>query len=79
MLAAVAGCQRPGAGENEGRTLHHDHVVRLLRPVPAWAADTGHRSQLAVTAGAPTTPRRVAFVVVDAATQRPVQAAVLAC
>jgi hypothetical protein len=67
------------AGENSGETLRHDHVVRLLRPVATWAAAEGTRSQLAVTAGETRTPRRVAFVVVDAKTHRPLQAAVLPC
>lgn len=67
------------AGENSGETLRHDHVVRLLRPVPAWPAAQGTRTQLAVTAGDTKTPRRVAFVVVDNATQQPVQAVALGC
>jgi hypothetical protein len=67
------------AGENAGETLRHDHVVRLYRPVPAWAAANGHRAELTVSRGVPGTPRRVVFIVTDPATQRPVQAAVLAC
>ncbi len=67
------------AGENAGETLRHDHVVRLYRPVPAWASASGSSAELTVSRGASTTPRRVVFVVTDAATQRPVQAAVLAC
>ncbi|MBC7940227.1 MAG: DUF1223 domain-containing protein [Chitinophagaceae bacterium] len=70
---------RVKAGENAGETLRHDHVVRLLKPVPQWAAASGLRSQFSVVKGAPETPRRVAFVVVDAKTQRPVQALALAC
>ncbi len=67
------------AGENAGETLRHDHVVRLYQPVPGWAAAAGGRHQITVGAGAPQHPRRVVFVVTDAATQRPVQVAVLAC
>jgi hypothetical protein len=70
---------RVRAGENSGETLRHDHVVRLLRPVAAWPADRGQRSQLSVTPGDAATPRRVAFVVVDAKTQRPLQALALGC
>ena len=67
------------AGENAGETLHHDSVVRLYRPVPGWRASEGTRSRLEVSRGDAAYPRRVAFVVADAATQRPLQAAVLAC
>ena len=67
------------AGENSGETLRHDHVVRLYKPVPQWAAAQGSSSQLSVSRGAPEFPRRVVFVVTDSATQRPVQALALAC
>ncbi len=67
------------AGENAGETLVHDHVVRLLQPVPGWAPAAGLRSQLNVTRGDAMTPRRVAFVVIDAQSQRPVQALALDC
>jgi len=67
------------AGENSGETLRHDHVVRLYKPVPAWAAAQGGSTELSVSRGAPEHPRRVVFVVTDAATQRPLQALALAC
>ena len=67
------------AGENAGETLHHDHVVRLYKPVPAWAAAQGGSMQLSVSRGLPEHPRRVVFVVTDGATQRPLQAVALAC
>jgi len=70
---------RVRAGENAGSTLHHDHVVRLYRPVAAWPAGQPFSSRLAVSRGVDAHPRRVAFVVVDASHQRPLQAAVLAC
>ena len=70
---------RVRAGENAGATLRHHHVVRLYQPVADWQASQGHSARLAVSRGVPAHPRRVAFVVVDAATQRPLQAAVLAC
>jgi hypothetical protein len=66
---------RVTAGENDGATLGNDHVVRLYRPLPAWTG-AAQRFELALPAPAGR-PQRVAFVVEDAATRRPVQA--LAC
>lgn len=74
-----AHASRVTAGENAGATLQHDHVVRLYRPVADWAAGTTARTQLEVSRGVPAHPRRVAFVVSDAASGRPLQAAVLGC
>ena len=71
------------AGENEGATLTHDHVVRDYRPVPAWQPPMSGASktlQIDVPGGAdPAHPRTVNFVVVDAVTGRPVQAVRLSC
>ena len=67
------------AGENSGETLKHDHVVRLLKPVPAWAAADGAKAQITVSPGAPAFPRRVVLVVTDAQTQQPLQAVALGC
>lgn len=67
------------AGENSGETLHHDHVVRLYKPVAAWAAAEGTRAQLTVSRGDAAFPRRVVFVVTDAATHKPLQAVALGC
>ena len=67
------------AGENAGETLRHDHVVRLYKPVPVWAAAQGASMQLSVSRGVPEHPRRVVFVVIDGATLRPLQAVALAC
>ncbi len=67
------------AGENAGETLKHDGVVRLYKPAPAWAAADGTRATLAVSAGVPDNPRRVVFVVTDAATHKPLQAVALGC
>jgi hypothetical protein len=67
------------AGENAGETLRHDHVVRLYKPVATWSANLGTRVQLAVSQGVPQVPRRVVFVVTDAATARPLQAVALGC
>jgi hypothetical protein len=70
---------RVAAGENAGETLRHDHVVRLYKPLPAFAAAQGQRAELTVTRGVPEHPRRVIFVLTDAATQRPLQAVSLGC
>lgn len=69
------------AGENAGATLRHDHVVRHLQPVADWAAGRDQRWtwQPPATAEAGGVRRRVAFVVVDPSTQRPLQALALAC
>jgi len=67
------------AGENAGATLAHDHVVRLYQPVAGWAAAQGSGSRLSVSAGVPEHPRRVVFVVTDAATHKPLQALALGC
>ena len=67
------------AGENSGETLRHDAVVRLYKPVAAWAAGSPQTLQLQVSRGEPAFPRRVVFVVTDAQTQRPLQAVALSC
>lgn len=67
------------AGENAGSTLRHDHVVRLYKPVPPWVATQGGKVQLSVSRGDPAFPRRVLFVVTDAATAKPLQALALGC
>jgi hypothetical protein len=71
---------RVRAGENAGSTLRHHHVVRLV-PARGRLAPPARRTARAwrLSRGVPAHPRRVAFVLVDAATQRPLQAAVLAC
>jgi hypothetical protein len=65
------------AGENSGATLRHDHVVRLYQPVAAWPAGQALSAQLKVSRGEPQFPRRVVFVVTDAATAKPLQAVAL--
>ncbi len=70
---------RVSAGENAGETLKHDHVVRLYKPVAAWNPAQEQQAELTVTRGVPEHPRRVVFVITDAATQRPLQAVSLAC
>ncbi len=70
---------RVTAGENSGETLRHDHVVRLYKPVAAWPASAGVQQRLQVSRGVASHPRRVAFVVTDARSGRPLQALALAC
>jgi hypothetical protein len=71
------------AGENEGATLQHDHVVRAYQPVPPWTAHpdappaTLYFNELSALDSAH--PRLVNLIVVDADTGRPVQAAKLGC
>ena len=70
------------AGENQGVTLAHDHVVREYRPVPAWSV----RPEVPATfqfdlggAADPAHPRQVNLVIVDAESGRPLQAVKLGC
>ncbi|MEZ5665638.1 MAG: DUF1223 domain-containing protein [Burkholderiaceae bacterium] len=66
-------------GENAGRTLVHDHVVRLYQPVDPWSGD--QKRQLTLDLGSnPVFDRtRVAFVVTTRDGLRPLQAASLIC
>jgi hypothetical protein len=69
-------------GENSGVMLKHDHVVRELLPVPAWAATAGVPTTLQFQPRIAATPghlREVNLVVLDADTGKPVQALKLAC
>ena len=69
------------AGENQGVTLRHDHVVREYQPVAPWASAASPASfefRPATPADA-AHPRQVNLVVVDAATGRPLQALKLGC
>jgi len=70
---------RVRAGENAGETLRHDHVVRLHRAVPAFAAREGLSSRLDVPPGVPANPRRIVFVVTTPPGERPLQALALDC
>jgi hypothetical protein len=70
---------RVRAGENAGETLRHDHVVRQYKPLAAWASNQRGAYQLTVGRGEAKHPRRVAFVVTEAATQKPLQAVWLDC
>lgn len=68
------------AGENEGRTLLHDHVVVHYLPLAAWPAARSQAFSLQVPAprkGAQN--QRVALVVEDTQGGEPIQALVLNC
>ncbi|MBC7481831.1 MAG: DUF1223 domain-containing protein [Rhizobacter sp.] len=71
------------AGENEGVTLRHDHVVREYLPVTAWASKPeAGTTTLAFDPATPIDPahaREVVLVIVNAASGRPVQALRLGC
>lgn len=70
------------AGENAGVSLHHEHVVRELQSVPAWANEAGAPTTLRFSprsAPDPAHPRQVSLVLLDAETGRPVQALSLGC
>jgi hypothetical protein len=69
---------RVTAGENHGETLRHDHVVRHYRPVEPWT-DGARVLSFDVPPPEPGATQRVAFVVVDAISLRPVQALALDC
>ena len=70
---------RVRAGENSGETLKHDHVVSLYQPVDIWAGKDDKQWSLALPPATAGVTRRVAFVVTDATSQRPVQALTLGC
>ncbi|RZT91440.1 hypothetical protein EV670_3711 [Rivibacter subsaxonicus] len=68
---------RVRAGENAGRTLRHDHVVRFYKPVPAWPAAQGQTLRVALEPGTLKPAQRAVFVVTEGS--RPLQAVALAC
>lgn len=70
------------AGENDGATLKHDHVVREYKTVDAWRAAPNAPALLAfesTLAADAAHARSVNLVIVDADTGRPVQALKLGC
>ena len=70
------------AGENHGATLTHDFVVRHYVPIAAWNAAIDKPATFRLDLEPPQAspqPSFVNLVVVDAATQRPVQALRLGC
>lgn len=66
-------------GENAGRTLVHDHVVRLYLPVAAWTASETRRITLDLGPDPDLEHARVAFVVTAGDGLHPVQAMSLTC
>lgn len=64
-------------GENAGRVLSHDHVVRLYAPLSKWRSTEILRAQLSVPPAESGSPQRLAFVVSNADTMVPLQAAVM--
>ena len=71
------------AGENQGVTLHHDHVVRQYGLLPAWAASAGQAAAAEIklaTAQKEGGPKaRLLVVVTEASTGAPLQALQLGC
>ncbi len=72
------------AGENDGMTLHHDHVVREYLLVAAWSTgptktDSCTLSFEPATPADAAHPRAVNLVIINADTGRPVQALKLGC
>lgn len=68
------------AGENQGAALNHDFVVRRFVPVAAWNATDLAAMSLRLDLDPPGAPPRfVNLVVVDEATQKPLQALKLGC
>jgi hypothetical protein len=63
------------AGENRGATLHHDHVVRRYRELPAWPSDAPRTFTLdSPRRGEGGRRTRTIVVVTDAADGAPLQA-----
>lgn len=66
-------------GENAGRTLVHDHVVRLYAPVAPWPSSQSRQLTLDLGPDPVLANTRVAFVVTADDGLRPLQAASLSC
>jgi hypothetical protein len=62
------------AGENAGHELRHEHVVAHYTPVAAWPAAQPQRLSWQPPAAAAGHAAQVVFVLVDAATTRPLNA-----
>lgn len=70
-----------GAGENAGRLLRHDFVVRQYTPVGTYRSEPGAAQSLTLRSipFEPGHPRRINLVVFDPRTGRPLQAVSAAC
>lgn len=66
-------------GENAGRSLAHEHVVRLYLPVAPWTASAPREVSLDLGQDPALARARVAFVVTAEDGLRPLQALSLAC
>lgn len=67
------------AGENQGVTLQHDHVVRAYGRQPAWSSAPQHWTLDAPRLGEGGRAARLLLVVTDASSGLPLQAVHLAC
>lgn len=66
-------------GENAGKTLIHDHAVRLYKPVASWTASEPRQHQLDLGQDPTMSNTRVVFVVTAEDGLRPLQAVSLVC
>lgn len=62
------------AGENSGRTLRHDHVVRRYDKLPSWQAGTAHEWGWDLPPATSGHAARVVFVLTDADGGKPLAA-----
>ncbi|MGM9491628.1 DUF1223 domain-containing protein [Ideonella sp. YS5] len=67
-----------GRGENAGRALRHEHVVRRYEPVAAWAAHSATERRWSVPAASAGHSAQAVFVLTDGAGGRPLAARQLA-
>ena len=66
-------------GENAGRTLVHDHAVRMYTPVAAWSSSEPRQHTLDLGPDPAVSHTPLAFAVTDENGLRPLQAASLLC
>lgn len=62
------------AGENSGRALLHEHVVRRYQPVEPWAASSAHQARWTPPAVEAGHAAQAVFVLTDAGGTRPLAA-----
>ena len=67
-----------GRGENAGRALRHEHVVRLYEPVAAWAGNLATERRWTAPTASAGHPAQAVFVLTDGAGGRPLAARQLA-
>ncbi len=66
-------------GENAGKTLNHDHVVRYYLPVAPWSSSAPRQQSLDLGQDPELANSRVVFVVTAEDGLRPLQAVSLSC